>query len=47
MPRRLAMPIAILALGALAACNTVQGAGRDIQGAGRTVEQAAASAKPS
>jgi entericidin B len=29
--------LALLALGALAACETVQGAGRDMSSAGRTI----------
>jgi len=33
--------IGLLACTALAACETVQGAGRDLQSAGRAVEQAA------
>ncbi len=29
--------LALMALGALVACETVEGAGRDIQGAGQTI----------
>ncbi len=29
--------LALLALGALAACETIQGAGRDVSSAGRTI----------
>ena len=35
------MALALLASTALAACNTVEGAGRDVQAAGQAVEQTA------
>jgi len=37
--------IALLGLGALAACNTVSGAGKDIQGGGEAISDTADSAK--
>ena len=35
----------LLAILALAACNTVQGVGRDVQGAGQVIESGAAKVK--
>ncbi len=43
--RRLALIIAAGALTGLAACNTVEGAGRDIEAAGDGIEDAAQDAK--
>jgi predicted small secreted protein len=38
--RKVLLALTILSLGALAACNTVEGAGKDIQSGGRAVEDA-------
>ena len=38
--------ITALALGALAGCNTIEGAGKDVSATGRAVERAADKAKP-
>lgn len=37
----------LIAVLALAACNTVQGVGRDVQGAGKVIESGAAKVKRS
>ena len=39
------IPLMMAGLLALAACNTIQGAGRDIQGAGEAVEDGARKVK--
>ncbi len=38
---KLTVPIALVALLALGACNTVEGAGKDMKSAGRTVTKSA------
>ena len=37
MIKKLLLPVAVLALGALAACNTVDGAGKDLKSAGDAI----------
>lgn len=39
--KRLNLVLALIALQALSACNTVQGVGKDIQAGGKAVEKAA------
>jgi entericidin B len=39
--KRLNLVLALIALLALSACNTVQGVGKDIQAGGKAVEKAA------
>jgi entericidin B len=38
--------ISAIALGALAGCNTIEGAGQDVKATGQAVEKAANQAKP-
>jgi predicted small secreted protein len=38
--RKVLLALMLVSLGALAACNTVEGAGKDIQSGGRAVEDA-------
>ena len=43
--RHLRLLLLLVALAPLAACNTIQGAGRDIQRAGEVIEDGARSAR--
>jgi len=40
LKRNILLALMMLCLGTLAACNTVEGAGKDIQSGGRAVEDA-------
>ena len=47
MLARLAMPLAIAGIVvSVAACNTIEGAGKDIKATGQAIENAAQAAKP-
>ena len=46
MIKPIALSLALLAVLGLSACNTVEGAGKDIQAAGKALERGAEKAKP-
>ncbi len=47
MPKGIAVWLALAALvAAMTACNTIEGAGKDVKAAGGAVEKAAGKAKP-